>query len=57
MDQKLVIKEKQHDIFDLRFFFHESTRFLIHTLNYFHMGLIHEKTEAAISCYCPFKIL
>ncbi len=37
-------------------FFHESTGFLIHTLNHFHIGLIHEKKERAkLLCYCPFK--
>ncbi len=37
--------------------FHDLTGFLIHTLNYFHMGLIHEKQQRPkISCYCPFKI-
>jgi hypothetical protein len=31
-------------------FFHESTEFLIHSLNYFHMGMVHEKNRDRKSC-------
>ncbi len=32
-------------IFDLLIFFQELTEFPVHTLNYFHMGMIHEKNR------------
>ncbi len=56
-NQKLTLKGQCYVIFDLPIFFQESTEFPIHTLNYFHMEMTHEKQRPKISCYCPFKIL
>jgi hypothetical protein len=42
--QKLALKGQQHEIFDLNFF-HGSTGLLIHSLNYFHMRMNHEKKQ------------
>jgi hypothetical protein len=44
-NQKLALKRQCYMIFDLLIFFQELTEFPVHTLNYFHMGMIHEKNR------------